>query len=48
MVADFYHRGGNGPTTDGDAATVTALSFFFLLAIRCGAGAGGFRVGFGL
>ncbi len=31
-MADFYHRGGNGPTTAGDAvvtATVTALSFFF-------------------
>ncbi len=32
-MADFYHRGGNGPTTAGDAvvtATVTALSFFFV------------------
>ncbi len=40
-MADFYHRGGNGPATAGDAvvtATVTALSFFFFLAIRWGGG----------
>ncbi len=38
-MADFYHRGGNGPTTAGDAvvtATVTALSFFFLLGYSLG------------
>ncbi len=38
-MADFYHRGGNGPTTAGDAATVTSQPFpffFFLLFVGGG------------
>ncbi len=49
-MADFYHRGGNGPTTAGDAvvtATVTALSFFFLVGYSLGGGGGDFGSGSG-